>query len=50
VEDYKHSGWPSTCTTPEMIPKVHEVILEDKRLSTMSVIALDCHVGHVNAF
>ena len=49
VEDDKHSGRPSTCTTPEIIAKVHEVILED-RLSTMFVIALDCHMGHVNAF
>jgi len=31
VEDHKHSGRPSTCTTPEMIAKVHEVILEDRR-------------------
>jgi len=29
VEDDKHSGRPSTCTTPEMIAKVREVILED---------------------
>jgi len=49
VEDDKHSGWLSTCTTPEMIAKVSEVILED-RLSTMFVIMLDCHTGHVNAF
>jgi len=49
VEDRKHSGRPSTCTTPEMIAKVREVILED-RLSTMFVITLDCHAGHVNAF
>ena len=41
VEDRKHSGRPSTCTTPGMIAKVHEVILED-RLSTMYVISLDC--------
>jgi len=34
VEDRKHSGRTSTCTTPEMIAKVREVILED-RLSTM---------------
>ena len=27
----KHSGRPSTCTTPDMIAKVHEVILEDSR-------------------
>ena len=43
VEDDKHSGQPSTCTTPETIAKVCEVILED-RLSTMFVIALDCHM------
>jgi hypothetical protein len=34
VEDCKHSGRPSTFTTPEMIAKVRKVILED-RLSTM---------------
>jgi len=49
VEDRKHSGRPSTCTTPEMIAKVREVILED-RLSMMFVIMLDCHTGHVNTF
>ena len=49
VEDHKHSGRPSTCTTPEMTAKVCEVILED-RLSTMFVITLDCRTGHVNAF
>jgi len=48
VED-KHSGRPSTCTTPEMIAEVLEVILED-RLSMMFVTALDCHTGHVNTF
>ena len=31
VEDDKHSGRPSTCTTTEMIAKVREVILEDGR-------------------
>ena len=30
VEDRKYSGRPSTCTTPEMIAKVREVILEDR--------------------
>jgi len=33
----------------QKLTKVREVILED-RLSTMFVIALDCHTGHVNAF
>ena len=31
VEDYKHSGQLSTSTAPEMIAKVREVILEDRR-------------------
>jgi len=31
VEDDKHSGRLSTCTTPEMILKVCEVILGDRR-------------------
>jgi hypothetical protein len=31
VEDDKHSGRPSTCTTPEMIAEVLEVILEVRR-------------------
>ena len=49
VEGRKHSGRPSTCRTLEVIAKVREVILED-RLSTIFVIVLDCHTGHVNAF
>jgi hypothetical protein len=48
VEDDKHSGRQSTYTTPEMTAKMLEVVLED-RPSTMFVIALDCHTGHVNA-
>jgi hypothetical protein len=31
VDDRKHSGRPSACTTPEMIAKVREVILQDRR-------------------
>ena len=31
VEDRKQSGRPSTCTTPEMIAKVREVTVEDRR-------------------
>ena len=31
MEDHKHSGRLSTCTTPDMIVKVREVILEDRR-------------------
>jgi len=37
VEDDKHSGRPSTCTTPEMIVKVREVILEDRRQTNHEV-------------
>ena len=36
VEDDKHSGRPSTCTTPEMIAEVLEVILEDRSKKQMS--------------
>jgi len=31
LKDDKHSGQPSTCTAPEMIVKVREVILENRR-------------------
>ena len=37
VEDHKHSGRPSTCTTQEVIAKVHLVILEDGRQSIHDV-------------
>ena len=37
VEDCKHSGRPSTCTTSEMIVKVREVILEDRRQTIHNV-------------
>jgi len=49
VEDRKHSGRPSTCTTKEMIAKVREVIPEDRH-STIFVIMLDLQKGHDNAF
>jgi len=39
VEDCKHSDQPSTCTTLEMIAKVHEVILEDRRQMSGSFTA-----------
>jgi len=42
VEDRKHSGRPSTCTTPEMNAKVHEVILEDRRHTIQDVCN---HIG-----
>ena len=31
VENDKYSGRPSTCSTPEMIAEVLEVIIEDRR-------------------
>ena len=37
MEDDKRSGRPSTCTAPEMIAKVREVILEDRRQSIHDV-------------
>jgi hypothetical protein len=37
VEDRKHSGRLSTCTTPEMIAKVREVILKDRRQTIHNV-------------
>jgi hypothetical protein len=43
--DRKHSGRPSTCTTPEMIAKVREVILEDRRQTIHDVcnrVGLSC--------
>jgi len=51
VENDKHSGRPSTCSTPEMIAEVLEVNIEDRRQTIlMFVIALDCHTGHGNIF
>jgi len=42
VEDHKHSGRPSTCTTLEKIAKVREVIIEFRRQTTHDVCS---HVG-----
>jgi hypothetical protein len=44
VEDRKHSGRTSTCTTPEMIAKVREVILEDRRQTIHDVGKFYCEV------
>jgi len=44
VEDCKHFGQPSTCTTPEMIAKVREVILEDRRQTIHDVGKFYCEV------
>jgi len=37
VEDRKHSGRPSTCTTPKIMAKVRAVILEDRRQTIRDV-------------
>jgi len=51
VEDDKHSGRPSTCTTPEMIAKVREVILENRRQTIHDVCnRVGLSYSHVNAF
>ena len=44
VEDHKHSGQLSTCTTPEMIAKVREVILVDRRQTNHDVGKFHCEV------
>jgi hypothetical protein len=51
VDNRKHSGRPSTCTTPEMIAKVREVILQDRRQTIHNVCNHDgLSQGNVNAF
>ena len=45
VEDHKHSGQPSTCTTLEMIAKVHDFILEDRR-QTISDVSNDVGLSY----
>ena len=43
VEDRKHSGRPSTCTAPEMIVKVREVILEGRKQTAVERPAFRIH-------
>ena len=35
--DAPHSGRPKTVTTPEIIDQIHELILEDRRISAKSI-------------
>ena len=35
--DAPRSGWPKTVTTSEIIDQIHEVILEDRRISAKSI-------------
>jgi len=44
VEYLKHSGRPSTCTTPEMIAKVCKVILQNRRQTIHDVGKFCCEV------
>jgi hypothetical protein len=51
VDDRKHSGRPSACTTSEMIPKVREVILQDRRQTLHDGCnRVGLSRGNVNAF
>ena len=38
MEDRKHSGRPSTCTTPEIIMKAREIILEDRGQTNVRLV------------
>ena len=40
--DAPHHGRPKTVTTPEIIDQIHELILEDRRISAKSV-----SIGHL---
>ena len=35
--DVPHLGWPKTVTTPEITDQIHELILEDRRISAKSI-------------
>ena len=35
--DAPHPGWPKTMTTPEFIDHIHELVLEDRRISAKSI-------------
>jgi len=35
--DAPHPGRPKTVTTPEIMDQIHELILEDRRISTKSI-------------
>jgi hypothetical protein len=51
VDDRKHSGRLYACTTPEMIAKVSEVILQDRRQTLHDVCnRVGLSQGNVNAF
>ena len=36
TRDVPRPGWPKTVTTPEIIDQIHELILEDRRISAKS--------------
>ena len=38
--DTPRSGRPKTATTPEFIDQIHEIILEDRRISAKSIAEL----------
>jgi hypothetical protein len=51
VDDRRHFGRPSVCTTPEMIARVGEVILQD-RIQTLHHVCnrVELSQGNVIAF
>jgi hypothetical protein len=51
VDDCKHSGRSYACTSPEMIAKVCEVILQDRRQTLHDVCnCVGLSQGDINAF
>jgi hypothetical protein len=51
VDDRKHSGRPSACTTLEMIAKVREVILQNRRQTLHDECNhIELSQGSVNVF
>jgi len=40
--DVPHPGWPKTVTTLEIIDEIHEIILEDRRISAKSIAEQLC--------
>jgi hypothetical protein len=51
VDNRKHSGRPSACTNPEIIAKVRDVILQDRRQTLHDVCnRVGLSQGNVNVF
>ena len=48
VDDYEHTGRPTSCTTPETVARIQELIHQDRR-RTIRDIAEEVEVGYGNA-